>query len=84
MENDYITIGDLADATGFTRQGLYNYEKMGLLTPDIVAGDKEKTRLYRRDKIDLVKHILELKNTYHLKAIKEILDKQQSDSKGEA
>lgn len=74
IKKDYITIGDIWEALDrkISRQGIYYYEAKGLIEPVIETG---KIKLYSRDTIERVKKIKELTKTYHLKAIKEMLEK---------
>ena len=69
--SDYKTTSEIAEAVGLTRQAIYHYEDLGLITPTIKT---EKITLYSPATIERVKKIQELKNTYHLKAIKEKLE----------
>ena len=71
MIQNYLTATDLAEKVGTTRQTIYYYQKLGLIKPAIKT---ETITLYTSETIDRIKKIQELKNTYHLKAIKEKLE----------
>lgn len=65
--NDLISVGDIAEATGLTRQGVYFYLKQGLIKPTIDTG---KLKLFNKDTIKLILKIKKLQKTHHLKGIK--------------
>lgn len=69
---DLITVGDIAEATPLSRQGVYFYLKQGLIKPK--AGT-EKVKLFSKNTIDLILKIQELKKSHHLKGIKAMIDK---------
>jgi len=74
MTQDFKTAGQVANEVGgISRQTIYFYEEMGLITPVIKT---EAIRLYTPDTIDKVKRIRELGKDHKLAYIKELLDNE--------
>ena len=75
MNKDYVTIGQIVKSlegdAKITRQGLYYFEKLGLIAPAIKT---ERFNLYTRDTIAKIKKIRELSKTYKLEAIKNMIE----------
>lgn len=69
---DLITVGDIAEATHLSRQGIYFYLKRGLIKSKVSTN---KVKLFSRDTINQILKIQELKKSHHLKGIKAMIDK---------
>lgn len=67
----YVTAGEIADEVGTTRQTIYHYESLGLITPSATT---KKLRLFDPSTIDRVRELREMSKTYKLKAIKDVLN----------
>ncbi len=68
-----LTVGQVAKATGLTKQGIYFYEKQGLIGPCFQG----RIKYYSSATVLRIKKIRELERGYYLKVLKRMLDDGQ-------
>lgn len=74
FDEEYFTVGEVAKKVGLSNEGVYFYEKKGLVRPVKI----DKIRYYNQKTIERIKQIKELEKSYFLKVIKKILDSEEN------
>ncbi|MEX0776187.1 MAG: MerR family transcriptional regulator [Phycisphaeraceae bacterium] len=70
-------IGDLAQVTGLTRQTIHNYTRWGLISES--GWTDGGHRLYDENVFDRLSRILNLRSSYRIDEIRELLEQAAQD-----